>query len=54
MNVTKESYEIRIMNLITLAVLELDEEAKGMLEHIRDRCNEILEELEPTEEDTNA
>ena len=49
LNVIKESYETRIMNLITLAVLELDEEARDMLEHIRDKCNEILEELKPVE-----
>lgn len=49
-NVTKESYRHRIVNLINLAVLELDEEAKEVLEHIRDKCNKILKELESIEE----
>ena len=51
LKVTKESYKQRIANLINLATLELDEEAIEVLEHIRDRCNEILKELKPAEEE---
>lgn len=51
LRVTKESYKHRVVNLLNLAVLELDEEAIEVVEAIRDKCNEILKELEPAEEE---
>lgn len=50
LKVTKESYKHRVVNLMNLAVLELDEEAKEVIEAIRDKCNEILNKLKPEEE----
>lgn len=50
LRVTKESYKQRIVNLIDLAYLELDEEAKGLLESVVSKCNKILKELETAEE----
>ena len=54
LNVIKESYRQRITNLIILVTLELDEEAKEVLEYVRDKCNEILKDLKPTEESIDA
>ena len=45
LDVSKESYKKRIANLIDLVTSELGNDAKEVIEFIRDKCNRILKGL---------